>query len=121
MNKNQIFIWLLTSFLITYHTLKIYTGLAETGNAGVIFTEGYYQNMVRLWVIASLLIVIMFKRMGIYSMWLSIVTLVVIQYVLLPGNVNLAGYFGPLKGLIFPLIITWLFWRQRNQTAATYK
>ncbi len=118
MNKKQIIIWLLACFLITYHTLKIYTGLAETGNAGLIFSEGYYQNTVRLWIITSLLLVIMFKRLGVYSMWLSIFALVVIQYVLLPGNVNLAGYFGPLKGFIIPLIITWLFWRQGEQTAS---
>ena len=64
---------------------------------------------MRLWVVASLLLVIMFKRVGIFSMWLSISTLVVIQFAQLSGALSVTDYTAPLKGLVIPVVITWLY------------
>lgn len=113
MKHKHLIIWLLAGFLITYHTVKMYTGLAETGHAATVFTENYYENTVRLWIVASLLLVIMFKPVGVVSMWLSIGTLVVIQMVSLTGTSLWLDYLLPLKGFIFPLLITLVFWQHR--------
>lgn len=116
MHKNQIIIWVLASFLITYHTVKIYSGLVATDDAAAAVLNWSYENSIRLWIIFSLFLVIMFKRLGVVSMWLSIITLIVMQYISLSGGIQLTAYLGPLKGFIFPVIITWMFWRnQANQ------
>ncbi|MGJ8664330.1 MAG: hypothetical protein ACSHWU_11805 [Marinicella sp.] len=109
MNQKQIIVWILAGFLITYHTVKIYTGLAASGDAAAVFSEGHFQNIVRLWIIFSLMLVIMFKRVGLYSMWLSISVLVVIQYIQMSSAEPWLTYLAPLKGFIFPIIITLIF------------
>ncbi len=116
MNHKHLIIWLLASFLITYHTVKLYTGLLESGDAAASIIAWSYIYSVRLWIIVSLLLVIMFKRLGVISMWLSILTLVVMQYVKLTGDLSFIDYLGPLKGLIIPLLISWLFWRPEEKT-----
>lgn len=112
MHKNQIIIWLLAGFLITYHTMKIYTGLvAADGTLGFAWS---HVDSIRLWIIGSLLLVIMFKRLGLLSMWLSIVTLVVLNYLNLPVTADTAAQLGLLKGLLIPTIITALFWHNHR-------
>lgn len=114
MHKNQIIIWVLASFLITYHIVKIYSGLIATDDAAAAILEWSFQNTIRLWIIFSLMLVIMFKKLGVISMWLSITTLIVTQYMGLSVGTDLVALLSPLKGFVFPLIITWMFWQ--NQT-----
>ena len=117
MNHKHLIIWLLASFLITYQTVKIYSGLVESGDAAAAVIQWSYLFTVRLWVIVSLLLVIMFKRVGIISMWLSILTSVVFQYVQLTDALSLIAYVTPLKGFILPVMITWVFYHNRHPVA----
>jgi hypothetical protein len=114
MNNSRPIIWLMVGFLIVYHTVKIYTAWNQSGASFNMLSDGYFQFPVRLWIIFSLILVMMNKRIGIISMWLSITTLVTIQYILIPVGSNLSVYYAPLKGFIFPSIISWLFWRQQK-------
>ncbi len=111
MYKKQFIIWLLAGFLIMYHTVKIYSDLVATDDAMAAVLDWSYTNSIRLWIICSLLLVIMFKRLGVLSMWLSILVLVAMQYMNLSASG--AAYFAPLRGLIIPAIITALFWQNR--------
>ncbi len=117
MHKNQIIIWLLAGFLITYHTVKIYSDLVATDDAMAAVLNWSYVYSLRLWIIGSLLLVIMFKRLGVVSMWLSIIALITSQYLNLPDTTSAAAYLGPLKGLIIPTIITGLFWYNRKASS----
>ncbi len=114
MNSKQILVWALAGFLIVYHTVKIYSGMIETPNIGQVFSENYYQNTIRLLIVCSLFLVLMFSRIGLGLMWVFIVSLIVTQYLMLPTDKNLAALLGPLKGLIFPTVISLIFWHQRK-------
>ncbi len=116
MHKKQIIIWLMAGFLITYHTVKIYSGLVANDDAAAAVLNWSLSNSLRLWIIASLLLVIMFKRLGVLSMWLSISSLVLLQYMNMTGNVTFLSYLGPLKGFIFPAAITMLFWQNQKMS-----
>lgn len=110
MQKNHLIIWLLATFLIIYHTMKIYAGLVADEDAAAAVLNWSYENSVRLWLIISLMLVIMFKRVGLVSMWLAIFTLIGFQYAAMSDVNNLMGYANPLKDLIIPAIMTWFFW-----------
>lgn len=109
MHKKQIVIWTLAGFLITYHTVKIYSGLVDGDDAAAALLNWSSDYTIRLWIIFSLLLVIMFKRMGLVSMWLSITALIITQFMNLPDSNDFMAYIKPLKGFVIPMIISWMF------------
>lgn len=114
MHKKQLIIWVLASVLITYHTIKIYAGLVATDDAANAVLNWSVENSARLLIIFSLLLVIMFKRLGLIFMWLSVCALMVYEIIYLPETTNMLAYISPLKETLIPAIITWLFSRQSN-------
>lgn len=117
MNHKHLIIWLLATVLITYHTVKLYGGLIESGDAAASVIAWSFIYTLRIWIIFSLLLVIMFKRFGVISMGLSTVTLVVVQYVELSGALTFADYLTPLSGLTIPAVIIGLFSKPQNTGA----
>ncbi|MCX7554745.1 hypothetical protein OS175_12760 [Marinicella sp. S1101] len=116
MQKNHLIIWLLATFLIIYHTFKIYAGLVSEDDAAAAVLSWSYENSVRLWLIFSLMLVIMFKRVGLVSMWLAIFTLIGFLYANLSGLNSLLGYAAPLKELIIPVLLTWVYWHNARMS-----
>lgn len=114
------------AFLIIYHSAKLFNHYL--GNDSVVtdeFSESFTgelstkailtsQNIFRVIIILSLILVLLKKKIGIIGMWIGIGSLVVSQFYLASVSTSeliQVAHSGlkPLKGLMLPAIITYVF------------
>ncbi len=130
MNKSfkslRIVILILTAFLLCYHFFKLYT--IYFGNdlvSSTDFLNSYkssisfstiltIQSVLRSIIITSLLLIILRKNIGIPLMCIGIGVLIISQFFVVSRSTNeminsIHSGLKPLKGLILPIIITYLY------------
>ena len=110
--NKKVVIFILSGFLIAYHIAKIY-------NLYIVQSEIDYsllvnmQSLLRMAIVISLIFVILGKQKAIIAMWMSILVLVVTQYMahftVLEPSVSVFSY---LKGFIIPSIITLISYKR---------
>lgn len=102
--------------LIAYHLTKI-SSLYFLNPPIDYSLLTHFQSLVRVVIIISLFLVILKKKCALFSMWVSILILVITQYITYfsnsPTDVSVFSY---LKGFIFPSIITLLFPYKKDTT-----
>lgn len=118
----RVVICVLAGLLVSYHTYTLFDLYLGSGT-DLYGTEGHNahpyfvsaQSILRAFIVLSLILVVMNRRLGLYGMWAAILTLVATHYWahffdlpfhFLEGRHPLSY----LKGLIVPTIITLLYY-----------
>jgi len=117
----QLIIYALAGLLIFYHTYTLYdlylgsgTDIYDAGNASTYALYRHTQSILRAFIIGSLLLVVLNKRLALYGMWAAIATLIATHYWALFFELPFRFLEGKhplsyLKGFIIPTVITTLF------------
>lgn len=126
----SIIIYVLITFLFSYHSFKLYIiHFGEDFMNSESFINSFSsvfkakiaviaQSVFRVIILISLILIVKSKKIGIISMWLGIVLLVISQFWLVNESTNplvhsiLSG-LKPLKGLLFPTLITVLYIKRK--------
>ncbi len=102
----KIIIFLLAGFLISYHSVKVYSLFtAATSLIGFIDIHGI-SSVIRTAIIAALIMVVFNIKYGLVLMWISISALITLQYFSIDQVKHWSEFLSPLKGLIIPTILT---------------
>ncbi len=95
--------------LITYHSAKLF-GLYITHSGNDYAFLVHIQSVTRLAIIMSLSSLIMGKQKAIIAMWLTIMALIVTQFIDYFSLLNPSfSVFSYLKGFIIPTVITLIY------------
>lgn len=114
------------AFLFFYHTSKLYSiyfgndfltsneflnSFKNDFPVSIIIT---IQNVLRVMIMLSLLLIVLKNKLGIIGMWLGIGSLVLSQFYIASESTSeiiQSAHSGlkPLKGLILPIVITYLY------------
>ncbi len=99
----------LSALLIVYHITKLIT-LYITDLDMVYNGLIHFQSVIRIGIVGHLILLVMGKQKALYGMWVSIVALIITQYVdyFMNDGASIAIY-SYLKGLIIPIIITLVY------------
>lgn len=105
---------ILAGFLATYHLTKLVSLYAQ----GVEHTTlVHVQSVIRILIVANMFALLLSWKHAIWAVWLSVLALVVSQYLM---GMGLVAYtvFDPayLRGLIIPTLITGLLWYHNKVT-----
>lgn len=113
-------------FLLVYHIFKLYNiyfgdDLLNSNDFLNSFQDKFpigtvilFQNFLRVLIALSLLIILFRINIGILGMWIGIGTLIITQFIIVSQSDNelintIHAGLKPLKGLILPIIITFLY------------
>lgn len=111
----------LAGLLVFYHTYTLYdlylgsgTDIYDVGNANTYDLYRHIQSILRVFIISSLLLVVLNKRLALYGMWAAIAALVATHYWAFFFDLPFRFLEGKhplsyLKGFIIPTVITILF------------
>lgn len=112
-NSRKILVALLSGFLILLHVVGLWNDYLS-GDLVSADTYTNFQSLLSATIIASLLLVILGKKIGLVGMWVSITALILTQYWAHFGFYE-ADFtegrtaFSYLRGFMFPTVITLLF------------
>lgn len=121
LHVGRLIIYTLAGLLIFYHTYTLYdlylgsgTDMYDVGNANTYALYRHIQSILRVFIIGSLLLVVLNKRLALYGMWTAIAALVATHYWALFFDLPFRFLEGKhplsyLKGFIIPTVITILF------------
>ena len=117
----RVIIYALAGLLISYHAYTLYdlylgsgTDIYDVGNANTYALYRHTQSVLRVFIISSLLLVVLNKRLALYGMWIAIAALVATHYWAFFFDLPFRFLEGKhplsyLKGFIIPTVITILF------------
>lgn len=117
----RLVIFTLAGLLIFYHTYTLWdlylgsgTDMYDVGNANTYALYRHIQSILRVFIIGSLCLVVLNKRLALYGMWVAIGALVATHYWALFFDLPFRFLEGKhplsfLKGFIIPTVITFLF------------
>lgn len=126
----NIVLLILIVFLCFYHASKLYTfyqgnDFVSTKEFINSFNNGFsittiitIQNILRVIIILSLLLIVFRKKIGLITMWIGIGVLVISQFIIVSQSnseliQSIHSGIKPLKGFILPTIITLLYKKTR--------
>lgn len=115
----RLIILVLAGLLIFYHCLTLYEMYIATGSGAHALFD-HIQSVFRVFITASLLLVVFGVRWALWGMWISISGLVATQYWAHFGNLPVdftedRHVLSYLKGFIFPTVITLAFHSPRRR------
>jgi len=106
-------ITLIAGFLILLHVVGLFDTFSNGGLSDYSAYENF-QSLLSLFIVASLILVIMIKRIGLIGMWASITALILTQYWAHFGFVEAdftkgRSVISYLRGFMIPTVITALY------------